>query len=268
MFIVAIVFSGSLVWVSMTIGWIVEGRTIVDAFWPSLFSLVGGFLFGLGAAINSGCGVSTVSRLARGELVMLATVLGWFVAWLFFAPALPNELKGGELVISDFSRYVFLSFLTIIIVVSCCFMNATNRRLWISMLGIGLMAGCVFLYEPHWTPSGLLKSMGGSLWQGQPEEWPRIERFILVALLTLGMVSAALVTKSFVLRTSSLTRIWKHLIAGVLMGLGAVMAGGGNDTQLLVAMPVLSLAGLSTVVCIILGIYVGILLLRSKNAKS
>jgi uncharacterized membrane protein YedE/YeeE len=91
MFIVAIVFSGSLAWVSMALGSVVEERLLFTAFWPSLFSLFGGFLFGIGAAINSGCGVSTVSRLARGEVVMLATILGWFVAWLLFAPVLPNE---------------------------------------------------------------------------------------------------------------------------------------------------------------------------------
>ncbi len=41
------------------------------------------------------------------------------------------------------------------------------------MLGIGLMAGFVFLYEPHWTPSGLLKSMGTSLWHGRAEDWAK-----------------------------------------------------------------------------------------------
>lgn len=64
MFIFAIVFSGSLAWVSMGLGAVIEGRQLSTAFWPSLFLLFGGFLFGVGAAINSGCGGSTVSRLA------------------------------------------------------------------------------------------------------------------------------------------------------------------------------------------------------------
>lgn len=265
MFLVAIVLSGSLAWVSMILGAVLEGRSLSAAFWPSLFSLFGGFLFGLGAAINSGCGVSTISRLARGEVVMLATLLGWFVAWLFFTPALPAELKGESLVLSDFSRYAFLGLISFIIMVSCYFMNANNRKLWLSMLGIGLMAGFVFVYEPHWTPSGLLKSMGTSLWNERLEEWPSSERFILMVSLIAGMVSAALYTGSFTLRWSPLTRLGKHLVAGVLMGLGAVMAGGGNDTQLLVAMPVLSVAGLSTVICILVGIYVGIHLARNTG---
>ncbi|WP_102456736.1 YeeE/YedE thiosulfate transporter family protein [Vibrio splendidus] len=264
MFIIAIVFSGSLAWVSMALGSVVEGRLLSAAFWPSLFSLFGGFLFGIGAAINSGCGVSTVSRLARGEVVMLATILGWFVAWLLFAPVLPTELKGSRLVLSDFSRYAFLGSISLIIVVSCYFMNAVNRKLWLSMLGIGLTAGFVFLYEPHWTPSGLLKSMGTSLWHGKAEDWPSSERFILMISLLVGMVSAALFTGSFSLRLSPIRRLGKHLVAGVLMGLGAVMAGGGNDTQLLVAMPVLSLAGVFSVLSIIVGIYTGVKLIQSR----
>ncbi|MDA0154501.1 hypothetical protein OH460_19465 [Vibrio sp. Makdt] len=56
MFIFAIVFSGSLAWVSMGLGAVIEGRQLSTAFWPSLFLLFGGFLFGVGAAINSGCG--------------------------------------------------------------------------------------------------------------------------------------------------------------------------------------------------------------------
>ncbi|WP_428478063.1 YeeE/YedE thiosulfate transporter family protein [Photobacterium japonica] len=268
MFLVAIVLSGSLAWVSMVLGSVMEGRVLSAAFLPSLFSLFGGFLFGIGAAINSGCGVSTISRLARGEVVMLATIVGWLVAWLFFAPALPAELKGEKLVVSDLSRYAFLGLISFVIMVSCYFMTANNRKLWLSMLGIGLMAGFVFLYEPHWTPSGLLKSMGTSLWHGRAEEWPSSERFILMVSLIAGMVSAALFTGSFALRWSPMTRLAKHLVAGVLMGLGAVMAGGGNDTQLLVAMPVLSVAGLSTVVCILVGIYVGINLPRNNRIES
>ena len=264
MFIVAIVFSGSLAWVSMALGSVVEGRLLSTAFWPSLFSLFGGFLFGIGAAINSGCGVSTVSRLARGEVVMLATIFGWFVAWLVFAPVLPTELKGSRLVLSDFSRYIFLGSISLTIVVSCYFMNSVNRKLWFSMLGIGLMAGFVFLYEPHWTPSGLLKSMGTSIWHGKTEDWPSSERFILMTSLLVGMISAALFTGSFSLRFSPIRRFGKHLIAGVLMGFGAVMAGGGNDTQLLVAMPVLSLAGVFSVLSIIVGIYTGVKLIQSR----
>ncbi len=122
MLIVAIVFSGSLAWVFMALGTAVEGRAYPLLLAESVFCLVV-FCLVAGAAINSGCGVSTVSRLARGEVVMLATILGWFVVWLLFAPVLLTELKGSRLVLSDFSRYTFLGIISFIIVVSCYYMN-------------------------------------------------------------------------------------------------------------------------------------------------
>ena len=43
---------------------------------PFLFALVGGFVFGVGAALNRGCSLSTLQRLADGEMSMLVTLAG------------------------------------------------------------------------------------------------------------------------------------------------------------------------------------------------
>lgn len=40
-------------------------------------AVAGGFLFGLGAAINGGCAFSTLGNLANGNLWMLTTLLGF-----------------------------------------------------------------------------------------------------------------------------------------------------------------------------------------------
>jgi uncharacterized membrane protein YedE/YeeE len=46
--------------------------------WPShamsWFTVAGGFVFGIGAAINGGCGFSTISRLAQGNLHLALTL--------------------------------------------------------------------------------------------------------------------------------------------------------------------------------------------------
>jgi hypothetical protein len=41
------------------------------------WALFGGWLFGIGAALNGGCSLSTLHRLIDGELGMLATLLGF-----------------------------------------------------------------------------------------------------------------------------------------------------------------------------------------------
>src|SRR5262245_53938798 len=43
---------------------------------PSLLSIFGAFLFGVGAALNGGCAISTVTRLGNGEFRMALTIVG------------------------------------------------------------------------------------------------------------------------------------------------------------------------------------------------
>lgn len=44
---------------------------------PHRLALLGGFAFGVGAAINGGCSLSTLQRLADGDLTMLAALAGF-----------------------------------------------------------------------------------------------------------------------------------------------------------------------------------------------
>lgn len=47
---------------------------------PHGLGLVGGFLFGVGAAINGGCSLSTLQRLADGDLSMLGTLTAYILS--------------------------------------------------------------------------------------------------------------------------------------------------------------------------------------------
>ena len=58
--------------------------------WHVLFAL-GGLIFGLGTSANGGCSVSTMSRLARGDFHMLATIMGWIVGWCLWVAVSPSN---------------------------------------------------------------------------------------------------------------------------------------------------------------------------------
>lgn len=235
-----------------------------SGFYPSIYAFIGGLLFGLGAAANGGCGVSTVSRFARGELPMLMTIFGWVVAWLALEPLIPQAISPEPIHLGWSLRYGVLALLSFIVLSCLFFVRSERRKLWLSILGIGLLGGLAFLYEPHWTPSGLLRSMSLSTWHSDDAKWPESSRFVLVAILILGMFVAAKLTRSFLLRGMRFGSGAKHFAAGCLMGVGAVMAKGGNDTQLLVAMPSLSLNGFVAVASMVVGIYVGLLVIERK----
>lgn len=254
LFLLAIMCSGAFAWVSLWVADFMGLSLPFISYESTLFSMLGGFLFGLGAAFNQGCGVSTISKLARGQLFMLATISGWLLGWVAFANAIP-ELNSAQIQMSFEAYSIVLGGFSFVTLLFVSHLDATGKKLWMSMLAIGLMASLVFLYEPKWTPSGLLKDISLSAWESPGAHWPSLERFLLMVALIFGMVLAAVKTRSFKLTLSCWRTYVRHLLAGVLMGVGAVTAGGGNDTQLLLALPALSVAGLTAVVSMLAGIY-------------
>jgi uncharacterized membrane protein YedE/YeeE len=46
---------------------------------PDVVAVAGGLLFGMGAALNGACALSTAARLAEGHVSMAFAPLGWFV---------------------------------------------------------------------------------------------------------------------------------------------------------------------------------------------
>ncbi|MCL1137197.1 YeeE/YedE thiosulfate transporter family protein [Shewanella pneumatophori] len=257
MFLFSIVMSGSLAWISILIGYLVDVETPFISYEYSILAVVGGFLFGLGASLNGGCGVSTISKLARGQLVMALTINGWLVGWLLLASfSLDYRISPYQIELSLHTG--ILVCISVFILLCTIKMTLENRKLWLSMLGIGLCAGIVFLHEPKWTPSGLLKDVSLSLWYEKSEIWPDDSRFILIGALIIGMLLAALHKKTFDLVALTSRSSLKHFLAGCLMGVGAAIASGGNDSQLLLGLPSLSPAGITTVLCMLAGIAVGL----------
>ena len=256
LFLLAVVFSGSFTWVAALIAPVMEIPVPFISYEVTFLALAGGILFGFGAAFNNGCGVSTVSKLARGQSVMLATIAGWLAGWVLLTVFMPTQ-QVARFHISPEWHYSILGLVSVVILIFITRLRASDRRLWFSMLAVGLMASIVFLYEPRWTPSSLLKDLSLAFWDYDQSLWPSLERFMLMAALVGGMVLAALCTHSFKLEVSGWRSYSKHLFAGILMGLGAAIASGGNDSQLLLALPALSPAAGVTVASMLVGIYIG-----------
>jgi hypothetical protein len=256
LFLMAILLSGVLSWVSVIIAYYIDIPVPFISYQVSLWAVAGGLLFGLGAAFNNGCGVSTISRLARGHLAMLLTIGGWFLGWLIltnFVPSPNIEL----FVISPLWHFSVLVVVSVVVILFMTRFSTDNRKVWATMLMIGLIASIVFLAEPHWTPSSLLKDMSFSLCAIENSVWPAMSRFVLIIALIGGMLIAAFRANTFSLLPVGLQDSFKHLAAGTLMGIGAAIANGGNDTQLLLALPSFSPAGFTTVLFMLVGIFIG-----------
>lgn len=79
-------FAKSAAWATAISGAILlftsaSGATVLERT-PHVFALAGGFMFGVGAAVNGGCSLSTLQRLADGDLTMLGTLAGFIAGVL------------------------------------------------------------------------------------------------------------------------------------------------------------------------------------------
>ncbi len=257
-FLLAILFSGILAWVAILFAHYADIPLKFRTYQISGWFIFGGLLFGIGTAFNQGCGVSTLGKLARGDSNMIATIIGWLIGWTILAHWQPKiEVMKNPL--PDNITYLLLMIGSLALIIWAFFGNKQRKALWFSMMGIGLLAGFIFLYEPRWPPSGLLNQLSGALIDGKVKLWPALEQYLLFIALLIGMFLAAWKTKKFMFVPSSLKRWIEHLLAGSLMGIGASLALGGNDSQLLLALPAFSPAGFGAVSGILLGIWLGLL---------
>jgi len=255
-FLLAILFSGILAWVASLFAHYTDIPLKFRTYQISAWFIFGGLLFGVGTAFNQGCGVSTLGKLARGDSNMIATIVGWLVGWTILAHWQP-KIDVMKNPLPDNITYLVLIIGSLALIVWAFLGSKQRQTLWFSMMGIGLLAGFIFLYEPKWPPSGLLNQLSSALTSGSEKNWPEIEQYLLFIALLLGMFLAAWRTNKFLFVPLNLKRWVEHLFAGTLMGIGASLAVGGNDSQLLLALPAFSPAGFGAVLGMLAGIWGG-----------
>jgi hypothetical protein len=265
-FLLAILCSGVLAWVAVVTAYLIDLPLQFRVYEPSFLFALGGVLFGLGAAFNQGCGVSTLTRLSRGELAFSATIAGWIIGWTLLAIWRP-EVTVKALPLPTTVTYGALILLSLCIGAWALLGSPIRKKTWFGMMGIGLLAGFIFLYQPKWPPSGLLHDVSRAIIDKDDSLWPSMERYLLFFTLLLGMVFSAWRAKRFQLIMLNYKHWLMHLLSGVLMGIGASLAAGGNDSQLLLALPTFSLAGIIAVIGIVVGIFIGLIVRKRITAS-
>ena len=227
---------------------------------------LGGLIFGVGAAFNGACSISTATRLASGDLRMLLPMIGWLAGWVMlillqvepnldrstFHPGLVPWFAVSALALA--SVLVFWRF-------------RARWRMWSGIMLVGIFAGALFLYEPAWSPSDFVRDAGLNLMGGDSLS-PSILRAMLLVAMLVGMGVGAWRFGRFHWRSPASGDVSKYLGSGVLMGVGSALALGGNDYQLLLALPALSMAGVSALAGMLAGIWLGTKLLRTLAKKN
>ncbi|HXV26359.1 MAG TPA: YeeE/YedE thiosulfate transporter family protein [Alphaproteobacteria bacterium] len=255
---------------ALPLGWAIHGEIDADLPPLGLAALAGGFLFGLGASLNNGCAISTISHLASGEGAMLMTLLG------FASGALAvEETFGADLALAGVSAtplarpsilgLVVLGFAWIWALLELRHLIAggkdeRTRLLAFAAVGLGLCSGVLFALQGPWVyTAAIVQTSGFAIGHGLP---PSPALLLLFAAVLAGSMLSALRAGRFRLRWQG-TRPWYgHLGGGVMMGGGAALVPGGNDAVLLHALPLGAEHALPAFAAMLLGVYTGLALAR------
>jgi uncharacterized protein len=244
-------------------------------------ALAGAFLFGLGAAINGGCAYSTMARFVDGDGRMLAAILGFAVGVFAFvllvdAGSLPRPTQAPALVSTLLPWSAVIATLVVLWglyeAIRIWRSRDTGQRLVDLLLApryrlstaaflIGVPGALLFVFYGAfgYTATFDLLIEGALGARG----WPPTVRWILLVAVLAGMLASTLQRGSFRIDWRP-RRAWLTNIAGgILMGLGAALAPGGNDAIVLYGIPTLSPYALPAYGALIAGVALGLVLMRA-----
>jgi len=277
-------FGKTVLWIvtAMTIvTWLSPGHLMPIFLAPTLLSIAGAFAFGVGAALNGGCAISTLTRLGNGELRMLLTIAGIIVTIAAIdtgnlvspPPASIQSLR--PFVIGDFGLRLAVAALSIWAVWeslrlwrgrdrTCGLIEGLLHRRWrlsLAALVIGLADVAIALVAGHWAYTNTLRDAVG--WRIAGHAGPSLLHTTLFVALMVGVICSALVRKSYLLRYRPKLVWLRNFAGGMLMGAGIITVPGGNDGLLLDAIPSLSPHAIPAFLAMLSGI-AGILLLLPR----
>ncbi|WP_339516936.1 YeeE/YedE thiosulfate transporter family protein [Pseudomonas sp. RL_15y_Pfl2_60] len=225
---------------------------------PYQHIILGGFLFGVSSVLNNGCSVGTLTKLARGDLSKAFTIIGWVIGIVLWYH-LNMDMTAKQPLTPSPSSFNYLLAIGLVIASLLVLVRFQREKHYVSLsILLGLLTSALYTFEPQWTPSLLFYDLSKAVWIQQWHIHPT--RLGIFAMLVLGMYCFTIYRRTFDYRPINLLDSSRYLCAGTLMGVGASMMLGGNDSQILLVFPTLHLATTLPLLAICSGIVLSILL--------
>lgn len=247
---------------------------------PFWAALLGGFIFGIGAAINGGCSFSTLQRLADGELGMLVSLAGMILGFLGMSYWLA-ELPGTSLQTIASGWGWQHSWGSGLLALLWLWATWELIRLWRAHAGdsgllgrlfadryrlssaaavLGIGGGTLYAVQGAWTYTNFLRGETAS-WVGAGPA-PASGQVLLLLALIVGMLFSSWHRSALRLRWPRLHELPPKLIGGLLMGIGGTLVPGGNDTLLLAAIPSFSAHAFAVFAALLAGVATTLAVMR------
>ena len=211
---------------------------------PSVWTVAGGAMLGVGAWLNGACVFGAIARLGSGEWAYAATPLGYFVGclslpWLFGAPA-PQRLESGSpvLALPGLALWAFAGFVAWRLVAAWRggAWRTWRERVWkphAATTVIGITFLVTFVLVGAWAYTDLLAAIA----RGMADNL--LARIVLALALLAGAVWGGWTAGRFQARRVTVVQLLRCLAGGALMGWGTLLIPGSNDGLILIGMPLL-----------------------------
>ncbi len=140
----------------------------------------------------------------------------------------------------------------------------TNWPAWLGGILIGIMSIITFIWARPWGVAGGLRNWGDNFFYliglySDPVKSPLLSSSSLLSFgLLVGAFASSLLAKEFAIRKAPPLELVKGIVGGILMGIGASMAGGCNVGGFFSATSAMSLSGLCMMVGLVFGAYLGL----------
>ena len=202
-----------------------------------LAPIAGGALFGLGAWLNGRCAFGTIARLGAGEAARIGTLAGFFIG---FGLAARAGVEGPPLDLASPLVGADPAWIAAGALAGAALLGLATRGGgdggWspLRAMGlIGLVNGTLLVIAAGWPYTNLLMDLATA--SGMEIVWRSLMALVFIA----GSLTGALVAGAFRFERGAPALWGRTLAGGMLMGVGATLVPGGNDTMLLVGMPLL-----------------------------
>jgi len=284
-YLLALLIGIPLVQGMMALGWIEPW--IPPFYWQA--NIFGGLIFGVGMVVAATCVTGLFYKLGHGMVGILVAMAAWAIGDIltYLGPLSPLrdalhvsaiDVNGESATMINLFGPLSIVLLLVLGVLTAVYLFRSPRgergKLW-NWLLLGLAAGLFmsfawllaraggsnYTYGTSGVPSAVVGALlgqdgGGSLW-------------IPIALVCLipGAFIASRRAGTFWFRGESTRRYAQLAGGGLLMGIGAGIAGGCNLGHSLVGVPLLSLGSITTTLSMIIGVFLAVVVTRQFTAN-
>ncbi len=217
-------------WVALTI-WLVSNSVMVPHLGSLVWVLVGGVMFGIGAAVNGACAFGSIARLGEGRLDYLLTGFSAYVVLaLLDDPRWTMMPESSMIQARPMHPGIGVLFVPLLIALRAWLRPEAWRKV-LALSGVMAMIG-------------ILGALLGQL--HQPWPWMQVLKMTVAAdqltligfvALLAGSIANGLLQKRFRPVRPSLSGLRDRVLGGALMGAGSVAIPGGNDSLMLQGIP-------------------------------